>query len=425
MHLLSRRAFCACALALCLITPALRARAEALPPLTANGAAALDRNALIRAVLARNPSLAAGEAAVRAAEARASAAGSFADPTLTYALAPRSLARGPRSGHRVELAQPIASWGKRGLARDTARGEAAATQFDLSALRLDLALAASQLYDDYYFAARGLAVNAAHRGLVDDLLAAALARYEAGRAPKQAPLAAELEAARLEHREVELQSLQRITAAQLNALLHRAPDAELPPAPAALAAPAHSPPNALASERPELRAAAARSSAREAEAALARRERIPDVTLMAGYDGMWDAPEMRPMIGFEVALPLQRARRRAAIAEADALQEQAASEQARAESEAQLALAIARERLAEAEHALGILRDQVLPAARDQAEALQSALASGRAEFADALEAERSWYEAELEAEQALVEASRRAAELNRALGKSGLEDVR
>ena len=425
MHALSRRALSAYALALCLITPTPRARADALPPLSAPGAAALDRSALIRAVLARNPSLAAGEAAVRAAEARAAGAGSFADPSLTYALAPRSLARGPRSGHRVELAQPIASWGKRGLARDAARGEAAATQFELAALRLDLALAASQLYDDYYFAARGLAVNAVHRGLVDDLLAAALARYEAGRAPKQAPLAAELEAARLEHREVELLALQRITAAQLNALLHRSPDAELPPAPAALAAPAHSPPNALASERPELRAAAARSTAREAEAALARRERIPDVTLMAGYDGMWDAPEMRPMLGFEIALPLQRARRRAAIAEADALHEQAASEQARAESEAQLALAIARERLAEAEHALGILRDQVLPAARDQSEALQSALAAGRAEFADALEAERSWYEAELEAEQALVEASRRAAELNRALGKSGLEDVR
>lgn len=419
------RALSGWALALCLITPAPRARADELPPLSANGEASLDRDALIRAVLARNPSLAAAQAAVRAADARASGAGSFADPSLSYSFAPQSLFTGPRSGHRLELAQPIASWGKRGLARAAAHSDADALRFELGALRLDLALAASQLYDDYYFAARAQTVNAAHRGLVADLRETALARYEAGRAPKQAPLAAELEAARLEHREVELGTTQRIAVARLNALLHRAPDAELPPAPAALSPPVHGALRSEPAERPEQRAAAARSAAREAEAALARRARIPDVALMVGYDGMWSEPEMRPMLGVEIALPLQRARRRAAIAEADALHEQAESERERAESDANLALAIARERLAEAEHALAIIRDQMLPAARDQAETTQAALSAGRAEFADALEAEREWYETELAAEAALVETSRRTAELNRALGKSGVEETR
>jgi outer membrane protein TolC len=425
MHALVRRALCALALIATSLPLALPARGEE-PPLTADGSAALDRAALIRAVLARNPSAAAAQAAVRAGDARAQTAGSFADPSLSYQVAPQSLWDGPRSGHRVELAQPIAAWGKRGLARSAARGDADAARFELGAVRLDLALAASLLYDDYYLAARSLAVNAAHRALLEELRAAALARYEAGEAPKQAPLAAELEAARLEHREIELQTAQRVTAAQLNALLHRAPGAALPPPPETLATPLAS---ALlaedAAERPELQAAAARAEARSAAAELAHRERIPDLKLMAGYDGMWDAPEMRPMLGVEVELPLQRGKRRAAIAEADALREQAAAEREGAQSEAALTVAIARERFAEAQHGLVVVREQMLPAARDRAEAANAALAASRADFGDAIEAERSWYEAELGAEEALVATSRRAAELMRALGKSGVEETR
>lgn len=426
MHAFARGALVALALTSTALAPARNARGEE-PTLTGNDGRALDRVALIRAVLARNPSAGAARAAVRAAEARALSAGALGDPRVRYQLAPQSLWDGPRSGHRVELAQPLAAWGKRGLARSAASAEAAATRFELAALRLDLALAASQLYDDYYLAARSLAVNSAHRELVEDLRIASLARYEAGAAPKQAPLAVELDAARLEHREVELQAMQRIAAAQLNALLQRAPDAELPPPPGELEAPAV---EALlqasaAEERPELHAAAARVAAREAEARLARRARIPDVMLMAGYDGMWEMPEMRPMLGVELELPLARARRRGQIAEADALRDEAERERERAQSEAALAVAVARERLAEAQHALGIVREQILPAARDQAEAANAALSSGRGDFGDATLAERSWYEAELAAEEALVATNRRAAELLRALGRSAAEETR
>jgi outer membrane protein TolC len=425
MPALVRRALAALALFSTSLTPAPSARGDGLPSLTRQDGA-LDRAALIRAVLARNPSAAAAQAAVRGAEARASAAGSFEGPSLRYQLAPQSLWDGPRAGHRVELAQPLAAWGKRDLARDAAHADADAARFALAALRLDLALAASRLYGDYYLAARSIAVNEAHRELVDELLAAALARYEAGQTPKQAPLAFELEAARLEHREVELEALERIAAAQLNALLHRPPNAELPPPPRALEAPAALTLLGLSGsgERPELRAADARAAAREAEARLARRDRLPDVVLMAGYDGMWEMPEMRPMLGVELALPFARARRRAAIAEADARREEAEQAREGAEREAELAVAVARERLAEAHHALGIVREQILPAARDQAEAASAALAAGRGDFGDAIQAERSWYEAELAAEEALVTASRRAAELLRALGKSGLEET-
>jgi cobalt-zinc-cadmium efflux system outer membrane protein len=340
---------------------------------------------------------------------------------LRAALAPQSLWRGPRTGYGFEVAQPLLAWGKRGLARSAARHDADATRFELAAMRLDLAAAASQLYDEAYLTQRALGLNAANRALVEELRETALARYETGAAPRQAPLAAELEAARLEHRAIGLRTQQRVTLAQLNALLHREPGAALPALPESFA-PAEV--VSRSSEPPALRAGAARAEARAAEAALARRARIPDLTLMGGYDAMWDEREMRPMLGVEIELPFARARRHAEIAEADAQRENAAHELARAQSENALAVAIARERLAEAEHGLRIVREQILPAARDQFEAASAALASGRGEFTDAIEAERAWYEAEFEAAEALVALSRVAAELNRALGTSGVEDA-
>ncbi len=426
MHSLRRCALFSLALFSTALSTALPALGDE-PPLTAHGSPALDRGALIRAVLARNPSAAAAQAAARAADARASGAGAFGEPNLRTQLAPQSLWDGPRTGYRLEIAQSLSGWGQRALARSAARSDADAARFALAALQLDLALGASQLFDDSYLASRSLAVNATYRELVEALRSASLARYEAGEISKQAPLAAELEAARLEHREVELRAQQRIAAAQLNALLHRAPEAALPPPPEAIAQPAVEALLSAAPEagRPELEAATARAKAREAELKLARRERFPSVLLMAGYDAMWDEPEMRPMLGVELALPLQRARRRAALAESEALRDVALREREGAESESALAVAIARERLAEAHHALGIVRDQLLPAARDRAEAANTAVATGRGDFGEAIEAERSEYEAELAVEEALVATSRRSAELLRALGKSGAEELR
>jgi outer membrane protein TolC len=385
------------------------------------GVTSLERGPLVQAVLARNLSAAIARAALRAAEARAEAAGAFADPRLSYALAPRSLSG--RGGHRVELAWPIATFGKRGLARDVANAEAEASAHELAAVRLELALAASQLYDDRYLVARALALNARHRTLVEDLRQAALARYEAGEAARQAPLAAELEAARLEHREVELGALARVTAARINALLHRAPNAELPPPPSHLEIRAAG--SSDAAERPELRAAEARLRASERALALARRERMPDLALMAGYDGMWDEPDMRPMVGVELELPIARDRRRAQISAAEAARDAAREEHERARSELSLERAIARERLAEAQHSLAVIREQMLPAARDQAETAVAALETGRGDFADAIEAERAYYETELAAEEALAETSRRSAELARAEGRIPQEELR
>jgi outer membrane protein TolC len=387
------------------------------------GHATLERGALIDAVLARNPSIESARWAWRAALARHPQQTSLEDPMLEYEVAPLSLtSSSTEDAHRAFLAQAFPFPGKRALRGEIALAEAEAAARDHEAVRLRLATLASLLFDEQYLIARKLEVNDVHRALLAELREIAVARYEAGEAAQQDPLEAEFEQAELLHRDVALRADQRIVVEQLNALLHRAPGLPLPPPPPALE-PLPSPEaresllaRALA-ERPELHAAEARVRARESAVALARREYLPDFRLKGGYDGFEDEDEMRPMVGLELNLPLQRARRAAALDEAQASLAKARSDRSAVGDQVSLGVERALERLNEAHHALEIFRDHMLPAARDRVASARAAFETGQRDFSTVIDAERRLRDAELGFEEAVVEVSRGHAELARATG--------
>jgi outer membrane protein, heavy metal efflux system len=385
------------------------------------GHATLERGALVAAVLARNPSIAAARWAWRAALARHPQETALEDPTLAYELAPASIGEaGMDTGQRITLSQAFPFPGKLALRGEVALAEAEAAASNFEAVRLRMAALASLLFDELYLIERKLAVNDAHRTLLAELREVAIARYEAGTATQQDPLEAELAEAELLHRDVALRADRRIAQEQMNVLLHRAPHLALPPLPPVLDEPPADPAHAAgraASDRPELRAAEARVRAREAQVSLARREVLPDVRLMGAYDAMEEEDEMRPQVGIELAIPLRRSRSKARIDEAEASLEEARAERTGLEDQLRFAVERATERLAEARHAHEILRDRVLPAARDRVASARAAFEVGQSAFSVLIDAERSLRDAELGHEEALVEVSRRHTELARALG--------
>jgi outer membrane protein TolC len=386
-------------------------------------APALERGPLVREVLRRNPTLAAARAAVQEAVARYPQDTAFDDPMLGYMVGPRSFGSSAvDDAHRVELSQALLWPGKRRLRGESALALAEAAEGDLAALRLELALEASRLLDDYGIAARALEINAQHQALLDELRAVALARYEAGQASQQDPLQAETELAELLHAEVEIRAALRGAQQRLNALLHRDPDAGLPPpAPLELPAPLADAEEQLAAalrERPELRAAQQRVAAREASLDLAQREYLPDFAVVGGWDGFWQEKELQSFVGFEVNVPLRLARRRGALDEARAALARARSERDRVEDEIRLAVRSAAVRLGEARHLVVIVEDRRLPAARDRVAAARAGFESGRDDFLALVEAERSLRDAELALEEARADVSRRFAELEAAVGR-------
>jgi outer membrane protein TolC len=388
------------------------------------GQAALERGVLVTEVLRRNPSLESARQAWAAALERFPQATSLDDPAGRYALGPRSFGSSAvKDAHKVELAQRLPFPGKLRLRGEVVLAEAEVAEHGFEGARLRLAELASTLFDDLYLASRALEINSAHLALLEELLRIAAARYAAGEGSQQDPLQAELERGRLLHDGRSLETEQRIAAARINALLHRAPDAALPPAPRRLVEAGPEPLDRAAlveralRERPDLRAAEARVRARSSGVALARRDFFPDLTLMGGYDGFWQEKELRPAVGVEIELPIQIGRRRAALAEARAELAGARSERAGLEDEVRLEVETAAERLAEAHHLLGIVESRILPAARDRVEAARAGFSAGRNDFDALIEAERSLRDAELDRERALADLSSRHAELARATG--------
>jgi outer membrane protein TolC len=388
------------------------------------GETRLDRARVVEAVLARSPDIEAARQAWRAALAGVPEARGLEDPMLTYALAPLSVAGDAPLGQRVELTQKLPWPGKRRLAGEVALAEAEAMKGELDSVRLELALMASNLYDDLVVVARSLEVNQQHQQLLAELKKAAEAQYVAGRASQQDPLQAEVELGDLERDRIMLEAERDAATAELNGLLRRDPATPLPPPPAeqALPDPASVDPRALADEalatRPELRAQAARLRGSRAEIDAAHRDFYPDLEVMGSYDSMWDMPEHRWMVGVGIEIPLQRGRRHAAVEKAEAMTARAQSEDDRLRSQIRAEVERAAVRARESARLVQVVEDRMLPAARDQVKAARAGFVTGKNEFVALIAAENNLRKVELDLHHARAEMSRRMAALDRAVGR-------
>jgi cobalt-zinc-cadmium efflux system outer membrane protein len=378
--------------------------------------------ALERWVLARNPDLEAERWALTAAAERPRMAGALMDPELEFAVGPASFDEADLpTAYRIGIKQML-PWAKLGPRRDAARYEAAADSAGLAAMRNDLLRMTGGAYVDYVRGAAALRVIRELQELVEQLRRAALSRYAAGLVGESDPLMAEVEQSRLEREAIDGERQRDVARAQLNALLHRAWDAPLPPPPAGFDAPGAAPPlaelvAAAVRTRPEIAGAEARALASQARLTLAGREWLPDVGVMAAYDRFMMEDAYRPMVGVSVNLPLGFGRNaaakreaRAGVAEATAL---VAAEQGRVAFEVQVAYLD----VLNTAHAAELVRDSELPANRRALGAARAGYESGRNDFLTLVNAARDLARTQLEEISALAEHRLALAELERAVG--------
>lgn len=398
------------------------AGAQDASPTLFEGAAELDRSALVEEVLRRNPTVGAAREAWAAARAEVPQAGALPYPSVEYAVAPLSAAPEARFGQRVQAMQQVPFPGKLRLRASVAQAEADVSQADFEATRHEMALEASLLFDDWYVVHRALDINAEHQALLEDFKRIATAKFAAGQASMQDPLQAEVELAHLEHREIVLNTDRSVVRARINALLHRPAREELPPPPKALDVPdpveTEDPVEQALAARPESSAAEARIRAGTAALKLARRELLPDFALMASYDSMWMEPDHQTMVGVGLVLPIWPGKVRGLREEATASLRRARQLRAQVEDQIGQEVVTAQERLQQAHHVVDLYERRVVPAARDQVEAARSGFETGRNSFLALIEAERNLQSVELAQQTALADFQRRRAELARALGR-------
>jgi cobalt-zinc-cadmium efflux system outer membrane protein len=392
----------------------------------------LERAAYVRAVLHRNRSIESARQAWRAAVGRARQTGSLEDPMVTVEAAPLSIGSSrARFGWDAMISQRLPWPGKLALDESVAHAEADAAKSDFEASRRELALTASLLFDQYFVAARSIEINAHHVELMRRMQAAATAQYEVGRGSAQDPLQAEFELTHMEHDTVILASQRDVTVAQMNELLHRAPELPLPPPPKELSsAPAPDVTDArrLGAEavdrRPDIVAAREHARAQQARADRASRESLPDVTVSTAFNSMWDMPEHRWTVGFGFNLPVQTGRRAGAVDEAKAMRAQYEADAARMSDAARTQVVVALKQLDESNHVLRIFERRLLPVARDEVDAARAAFTASQAPFVAVVDAEKNLRGVELDQQVAEADYDRRRAELDRALGRiPGLDE--
>jgi outer membrane protein TolC len=378
----------------------------------------LDRERLVRLVLAENPSIAAASASLDRARATSARARAWEDPRISYELAPLTL--GDEIGQTIEVSEAIPIPGSLRRAKERATADVDAAGADLDVTRRQLAFETCATFARLVLFARELEVLRHHQAVLAELEQSARAAYSAGRAAFEDPALAQLARAHAAHEVLVLEGRRAAVEAQLNGLLHRAPASELPEPPTSLGEPDVAPTQGASAE---VQAAEDRVDVARADVALAKVSQLPMLELMTGWSSMWDMPDDRWMVGFAATVPLRG--RSAEIDEARAELTRATHERDAAVDAAAVEAAAAHAALAQAVHVVHHYDERLLPVARDRAAALRAGFVAGRSDFAAVIDALTMEKDLELERAEALSDAWTERAALTLATGGTpGLEEV-
>jgi len=377
---------------------------------------------LVSAVLARNPSLQAAIAAWQAAADRYPQAVSLDDPMFTYLIAPTNGLGGDNGGWMVQGSQKIPWAGKLALRGSVASAEADAMKGDIGDIRLRLAEATRTSFYDYYLARRQMEVNTATGQLLKQFRDIAWSKYQVSQTTEQDVLQADVELASLESRRAELTRDEKVATARINTLLHRDADLPLPPPPAQPPLPDTLPAAAVlqqaaAQSRPDLYALQSQIRAEQANVQLAEKEYYPDVNLVAKYDAFM--PEnIRPAVGMDINIPVQYARRSAAVHEAENRVAQRRAEYQDRLDRVRYQVQSSLDSATQSGRIVRIYEEKILPTAQRSLDSAQANYTSGKLDFLRLLDAERQLYAQRDMYYQAIASYYRRLAELDRAVGE-------
>jgi outer membrane protein TolC len=380
--------------------------------------------ALVEQVLARNPSLPEAVAAWEAARARYPQVTSLDDPLFGTTLAPAALGREPDNGYRFEAFQRIPWPGKLRLRGDNAAAEASAAGRDVDNIRLQLVESTRDAFYEYYLVFRALEVNERALIILRRALKTAESRLATGRGEQQDVLQLRVEIGRQRERGLALDRQRQVAVARINTLLHLPPDLLLPPPPRKIKV------NDELPDPHELRATALtrrldllqlqdRIMAAQASLQLAYKEYYPDFDLMAAYDTFWASKDQRPQVALRVNLPIRRARREAAVKEAQSRLAQLQAQLVRQTDQAGFEVQQAYEQWRESLRTVRLFEKDVLPDARQSVRVAASSYETGRISLLILLDVQRNLVNLEDRYYEATAEFFRRRTALERSLSGS------
>jgi len=297
----------------------------------------------------------------------------------------------------VEQRFPLS--GIRGHRRRTAEAEARGIAAGVDRVRLEVELEAASAFVMLREERQMATFLAEQRALADQLVAAATARYGAGKGTQAEVLRAEIEVERLVGELAANQAEVRAAEAMLNTSLGRPPELLVPPLANATT---DEPPaldrtvSAALDRRPELRVGRAEVDRAHAEISVMHDMYTPMAMVQTGPSyTMIDGAGWMLMVG--VSIPLWRDKLHAGVAEAQAMAEMAEQDLVGMKRMVVGDAVVARERVLAARARWLSLRDQVVPRAKAAIEPTVAAYTTGQLPLVSVLEAAQALWSSQME----------------------------
>lgn len=384
---------------------------DARPPLPALKAESPLSNFLAHAMFTQ-PQVEAAYYDWAASVRRITTARSLPDPRLTFSADIQDVVMGLMPGVMAEFPGP----GKLRAAANVAAAESDVKYFAFEAAVLRTAFNLKKPYYQLHFLDAKIAVNQEMLRLLVDLEKLSRARNEVGAVTLQDALRAQIEQERLANEIANLQDSRNPLLAQFKAALGLGADAATPPVPARL----ETTPLDLTADRlltgalarnPRLKAMEAEVRRADASIRLAYKARVPDFSLGLEADVKPNPVIFSPQVG--MTLPVWRDKIAAQIAAAQA-EKQAAAARFSAE-QIMLAVEFAEKSFMfrEATRNLELLNDRLLPKARQSLEVARSGYASGKTDFINLIDAQRTLLDFRLTEVEARIQRELALAELS------------
>jgi outer membrane protein TolC len=335
--------------------------------------------------------------------------------------------RGVEFASRLEISQKYPWPGKRQLRGQNALAASNAAANDVDDMRLQLVESAKNAFYEYFLAERALEVNQESLGLLQRIQKDAESRYQSGnqKVSIQEVYQFKVEIGKEQRRRLELERMRRVAKARINTLMHFAPESPLPPPPKELKVDGEIRPVQELREmglarRPDLQAIRNRAAAEEAALELAYKEFYPDFEPFFMYDRFMGntsgSRDLATMLGVRVNLPVRRARRNAAVEEAEARLAQRRAELDKLTDQANFQIDQAYQEAREGAETVRLYETKILKDAQANVEAAQPAYRTGLIPASNLLEAERAFVELKDRYFQAVADYLRRRATLDRAV---------
>jgi len=337
------------------------------------------------------PALAAAEAALRAADANVDVAALAPNPTLSYqaenVMGTGRYADFGSSERTLAVSVPIELGGKREARRRVAEAERGATRLGLNATRADITQRVTVAFIAVAAAEQRLSVMRDGHELAGQAARAAHQRVAVGKA---SPIEEERARVLLVNADVKLGKAERALNLALTDL-GRYTGARAPYLVAAtwFESLVTARDNKEVVTLPAAAAAEARLAAASARVDAARRDRIPDLTLIAGSRRFGDSPDRAAVLGISIPLPLFN-RGSQALARSHADYERVQAERGAAMQEVEQALSHAQVDVADALAAAEAARGPALAAAEEAARIARLGYSAGKFPQLELIEAERA-----------------------------------